>query len=87
MRTNGNDYANPVSSETMDKYRKGHYSNAGESKPFGMTKREQFAMAAMQGLLQQNFKSENLDKVIDVPKNISKWAVLCADELINALNK
>ncbi len=81
MKTNGNDYANPVGADVLEKHSQGYFKNAGEPKPFGLTKREQFAAMALQGLLAN---PDNLDYTRDETASL---AIGAADALINALNK
>lgn len=83
MKTKPNDYASPISAELIELERMGHLSNTGQQSPFGMTKREQFAMAAMQGMMSSGKYPSRLINMID----ISKMSVRQADLLIDALNK
>ena len=49
----------------------------------GLTKREMFAMHAMQGLTSiDNFSNDN-----EVISNMAKWSVQCADALLSELDK
>lgn len=50
----------------------------------GLTKREYFAGLAMQGLL-TTVKPTSIETVLEIPSNIAKWSVKCADELLKAL--
>lgn len=48
----------------------------------GLTKREMFAMAAMQGLTSiDNFSNDS-----ETISNMAKWSVKCADALLAALD-
>jgi hypothetical protein len=78
MKTNGNDSANPVGSDILEKHSLGYFKNAGERNPFGLTKREHLAAMAMQGMLTIR---ANWDKV-----DLANSAVKQADALIAALN-
>ena len=74
MKTNGNEPATGYASD-----------NRHEK---GLTKREQFAMVAMQGLLSIEKGAMNIDSFrVFSPESISKLAVLHADALISALNE
>lgn len=54
-------------------------NNQTENVSEGISKREYFAAAALQGLLAA--------KSVDVPTNAAVWAVKCADDIIKALNE
>lgn len=86
MKTNGNDWANPVSSDLLEKESQGHFRNAGDTNPFGLTKREYFASLAMQGLISQTTPLPTTS-LLEAPKNVANWAVIFADELIKSLNE
>ena len=77
MKTNGNDPANPVLTQS---------ASMQNETSLGLTKREQFAMAAMQGMYNNGVMtiSGSIDRS---PDGIDIMAVQAADELINALNK
>ena len=80
MKTNGNDTAYPVSQDVLYKKSQGHFNNAGEAKPFGLTKLELFASRNMQALLSNpETNIESLEKIADD-------AVRSAHILISALN-
>jgi hypothetical protein len=78
-KTNGNDYASPISGSLIEK------CGAFNESPFGLTKREYFAAMAMQGLL-HNYNSNGMyGNSVDYPM-VHKQAVECADCLIAELN-
>lgn len=88
MKTNGNDYANPISADVLEKHRQGHFNNVGEPNPFGLTKREHFAAMAMQGWISATeFGNVSMSESENLPIVAAKWSVAYADELIKALNK
>jgi len=81
MTTNPNDPANPISAEIIEKKELGHFNNPHDLKPFGLTKREQFAMAAMQGI------RSNPIYEFKTAYYVAKMSIELADALINALNE
>ena len=56
---------------------------SGDSKHLGLTKREYFAGLAMQGLLNNSNIIFNLSRINDA----ERWAVQCADTLLEELSK
>ena len=80
MKTNNGDLpAMPVVEETKaEQYNGGTYTTA-TAISFGLTKREMFAMAAMQGLLAHEADSN--------PQFIAQDAVIIADALLAELEK
>ncbi len=52
----------------------------------GITKREYFAALALQGYC-ATVQSVKPDNALEMPHNLASWSVLCADELIKALNE
>lgn len=102
MKTKSYDYAFPVSADILEKEALGHFNNAGQSSPFGLSKREYFASLAMQSYLNNSslrligFKDRIrlflgiMPKKVSIEingKNISDACVDIADKLIDALNK
>lgn len=77
MKTNPNDPANPISGELLNNCETVDFS------PFGFTKREVFAMAAMQGYL-ASYTGAHQDPH---PDFVAKKAVEYANALISELNK
>jgi len=78
MKITGNEPANPVNEETTDRI------DSGIKIYTGLTIRQQFAMAAMQGLMANDmpvYEIDNFNKVI------VKMAVDTADALIAELNR
>jgi len=91
MKTNGNDLANvqrklkPLSKNGWGQVLEYSLENTG-----GMTKREQFAMAAMVGFINTGCVRDDNNGVVKNQYNyasIAKSAVDQADALIDALNK
>jgi len=80
--TNGNESASPLTAGLLDKQQQGHFNNAGERRPFGLTKREHFAAMAMQGII----SIENALNCLSY-ENMAERSVDAADALIKALNK
>ena len=79
MITNGNDPANPVLTQSP---------SLQNQTSLGLTKREQFAMAAMQGLLANPDFTGSFSYHSEMHyKTVSDVAVSHADALIAALNK
>jgi len=77
MKTNGNEPCNPVLTQS---------SSLQNETSLGLTKREMFAMAAMQGMYNNGVMTIN-GSIDRSPDGIAIMAVQAADELINALNK
>jgi len=86
MKTNGNDPASPTEVTYVDGVLCGIQTGNSSGISIGLTKREQFAMAAMQGMYNNGVMtiSGSIDRS---PDGIAKMAVIAADELIDALNK
>jgi len=84
----GNEPAMPIySAEGLPSYTS--MMNKGNPEATGLTIRQQFAMAAMQGALSNSIDTNGLYELPSAmrPVEIANWAVLCADALINELNK
>ena len=83
METKGNDPASPTEVAYVDGVLCGIQTGNSSGISIGLTKREQFAMAAMQAYAGADYVGNT-----GVPhEEIAKWAVNQADALINALNK
>lgn len=80
MATNGNDaaFARPQSRDEV---------NGFEYHTDGLTKREYFAAVAMQGLVSRMFIGESCSEGVLRARMIAQAARLCADALIDELNK
>lgn len=77
----GHSSAFPVSADLIEKERNGHFNNVGAEDYRGLTVRQDFAKAAMQGLC------ANLQIGQETPEDVARYAVEQADALIEALNK
>lgn len=74
--TNGNDLAHPALEYALH-----HEPIQVVSQHFGLTKREEFAKAALIAVLSASITN------VGYPKRSAEEAVACADALIEALNK
>lgn len=84
MKTEPNDTANPIQYST---YPNEHIEGGVFHKSYpGLTKREAFAMAAMQGICAQFNMNYQVNGGYASPQ-IAQDAVILADALIEALNK
>ncbi len=84
MKTNPNDPANPVTADIIDYENLTDQIGSGRVNIQGLTKREQFAMAAMQGLCVGKISKDIMSgQCLD----IANEAVEIADCLIASLNK
>lgn len=79
--TNGNDPAGSITAELLDRCGEVNFS------PFGLTKREKFAAMAMQGFLSNPKISEDPKSGEKLRQGLASASILCADALIEALNK
>lgn len=87
--THGNDPASPITKGLIELENLGHLNGAGATNPFGLTKREQFAAMAMQGMLANSIdKKQSAEPFWFMSQeNLAKVAVWYADALIAELNK
>lgn len=74
MKTKGCDMAYPIEAK-------------GYEPTFGLTKREQFAAMALQGLISDGHTMWDNQSLQGNPINIAQLSVEMADALINELNK
>ncbi|NEM96191.1 hypothetical protein [Pontibacter burrus] len=80
MKITGNEPAYPLASEELsDRFHEGIDNLSG------LTIRQQFAMAAMQGLCATTGPDKEVSQ--NLAQTFAKEAVLCADALIAELNK
>jgi hypothetical protein len=82
MATNGNESVSPYTYANGDSF-------LGNKPTAGLTKREYFASAAMQGLLANSEFCSNIADEKDklVSREVAKHASILADALITALNQ
>ena len=81
MSENGNSPAYPVEVEWLDGKPRGKQTSSRSAWESGLTKREAFAMAAMQGFL------ANEQNGSEAAADIAQWSVVTADALLAELAK
>tara|TARA_R110000803_G_scaffold95395_5_gene163390 strand:- start:3281 stop:3562 length:282 start_codon:yes stop_codon:yes gene_type:complete len=91
---NGNNPAHPLTGEAYTNFASYDESNqltSYDPQCQGLTKREAFAMAAMQGMITSRYAGEYMneinDKSFDKPSGLANNAVRYADALLKELEK